>query len=50
VAVAHLAAASEQRVGFVEEEHGVPALGGIEELLEILLGLADELVDDLTQV
>jgi len=43
-------APGEQRVGLVEEQHGVRGLGLVEDLGEVLLGLADVLVDDLRQV
>src|SRR4051794_41736116 len=40
----------EQRVGLVEEQHRVRGLGLVEDLREVLLGLADVLVDDLREV
>ena len=44
-AVAHLAAPAEQRVALVEQEHRAGFLGGVENALEILLGLADIFAD-----
>ena len=49
VGVAHLGALAEQRVGLVEEQHRAHALGGVEHALEVLLGLADVLVDHLAR-
>ena len=46
VRVLHLGALAEDRVGLVEEQHGVRARRGPEDALEVLLGLADVLVDD----
>ena len=43
VGVAHLGALAEERVGLVEEEDRVRALGGAEDAVEVLLGLADVL-------
>ena len=43
-------ALAEQRVGLVEQEHDVAGLGGVEDLGEVLLGLADPLRHHLRQV
>ena len=45
VRVLHLGALAEERVGLVEEEDRVRALGGAEHAVEVLLGLADVLRD-----
>ena len=50
VRVLHLGALAEDRVGLVEEQHGVRARRGSEDALEVLLGLADVLVDDRREV
>ena len=50
VRVAHLAALAEDRVGLVEEQHRVDPAGLGEDPLEVLLGLADVLVDDRGEV
>ena len=50
VGVAHLAALAEHRVGLVEQQHAVDARGLGEDLLQVLLGLADVLVDDRGEV
>ncbi len=41
VAVAHLAARAEQRIGLVEQQHGTARLAGVEHGAQPLLGLAD---------
>ena len=46
VGVADLRALAEQRVRLVEEQHAVHALGLVEDAVEVLLRLADVLVDD----
>lgn len=46
VGVLDLRALSEDRVGLVEEEDAVDAGGLGEDFLQVLLGLADVLVDD----
>ena len=46
VAVLHLAALAEERVGLVEEQDRAAVLGGIEHPPQVLLGLADVLADD----
>ena len=48
--VAHLGALAEERVGLVEEQHAVDAVGLGEDPVEVLLGLADVLVDDRGEV
>ena len=50
VAVLHLAALAEQRVGLVEEQDRAAVLGRVEQAAQILLGLADVLADDRRQV
>ena len=50
VGVLDLGALAEQGVGLVEEEHDVAGAGGVEHLLEVLLGLADVLADHRRQV
>ena len=50
VRVAHLGALAEQRVGLVEEQDAVDLVGLGEDLVEVLLGLADVLVDDRGEV
>ena len=44
--VLDLGALAEERVGLVEEQHGVDPVGLGEDPVEVLLGLADVLVDD----
>ncbi len=44
--VRDLRALAEERIGLVEEQHGVHALGVREDAVEVLLGLSDVLVDD----
>ena len=50
VGVGHLRALTEQRVGLVEEQDRVGAVGGGEDPLEVLLRLADVLRDDRREV
>ena len=50
VRVADLGALAEERVGLVEEQHRLRALGGVEDLGEVLLRLADPLRDDARDV
>ena len=50
VRVLDLGALAEQRVGLVEEQDHVGRVGGVEQPAQVLLGLADVLVDDLRQV
>ena len=50
VRVADVRPASEQRVGFVEEEDGLRALGRVEDLGQVLLRLADPLRHDARDV
>ena len=45
VAVLDLAALAEERVGLVEQQHRAAGLGGVEQALQVLLGLADVLAD-----
>jgi hypothetical protein len=45
-----LGALGEQRVGLVEQEDRVAGLGGVEQLGQVLLGLADPLRHDLRQI
>ena len=45
VAVTHLAALAEQRVGLVEEQHGAALFRRVEDAAQVLLGFADVLVD-----
>ena len=45
-----LGALAEQRVGLVEQQHAVAALGVVEDLREVLLGLADPLADNRREV
>ena len=49
VAVAHLGALAEQRVGLVEQQHRAAVLGGVEHLPQLLLGLADVLAHHLAR-
>jgi hypothetical protein len=46
----HLAALGEQRIGLVELQHHGLALGGVEQAVEVLLGLAHVLADQAAQV
>ncbi len=46
----HFGALAEERVGLVEEQDAVGIIGGVEQLLEILFGLADPLADDRRQI
>jgi hypothetical protein len=50
VAVAHLAALAEERIGFVEEQQDAAFFRGVEDLLQVLLGLADVLAHHRRQV
>ena len=50
VRVPDLGALAEQRVGLVEEQDHVARLGSVEHAPQVLLGLADVLVDDLREV
>ena len=50
VGVLDLGALAEDRVGLVEEQHAVDAVGLGEDPVEVLLGLADVLVDDRREV
>ena len=45
VAVLHLAALAEQRVGLVEEQDRAAVLGRVEQPAQVLLGLADVFAD-----
>src|SRR2546425_956813 len=48
--IAPLGALAEERVGLVEEEDRVRALGGVEDPVEVLLRLADVLAHDRREV
>ena len=50
MAVLHLTAFPEQRVSLVEEQKHSALLRGIEDLAQILLGLADILADDRREI
>ena len=50
VRVGDLGALAEQRVGLVEEQDRVGAVGGVEDAVEVLLGLPDVLGDDRGEV
>ena len=50
VAVLDFGALAEERVGLIEEQQHAAFLGGIEDLLEILLGFADVLADHCGEV
>src|SRR5204863_7707201 len=50
VAVLHLAAPAEERIGLVEEQDRAALVGGVEEPAEVLLRLADVLADDGAEV
>jgi hypothetical protein len=50
VRVGDLGSGGEQRVRLVQEQHGLGALGDVEDRGEVLLGLTEPLGDDLGDV
>ncbi|MNW16126.1 hypothetical protein D3C71_2148690 [compost metagenome] len=47
VGVLHFGTLAEQRVRFIEEQYGIAKLRFLEDFVQVLLGFADVLADDL---